>query len=82
MEGVKYQKGVFELRSSYLAELRIIQKANQRADVVAAVHVTEKTNGMRPVDQGTFALTFCQCGQKAGFDIRRFVDARWYSLCQ
>ena len=82
VEGVKHEDGLLETDPRRLRELRIVQKIDQRGDIVAALHGPEQLGGVLGRDYRRGRRALGDGTEETGLDVRGLVDAGGHPLTQ
>ena len=82
VEGIKHQKRVFQAVCRNRRQFFVVQKLNQRMDVVTAQHGAEQFHCFFGRHQRTLHAAFGNGGQERGFHFRRIVHTRRHAVGQ
>ncbi len=76
VEVVEHQQRMGERFCSNGGQRVVVQRINQRMDVVTTLHGAQQLNGFFRCNQRRGGFTFYDSGQEAGFYIGGFINAR------
>ena len=82
VEGIKHQKRVFQAVCRNRRQFFVVQKLNQRMDVVAAQHSAEQFHRFFGRHQRALHAAFGHGGQERGFHFCRIVHTRRHAVGQ
>ena len=82
VEGIEHQKRVFQAVCRNRCQFFVVQKLNQRMDIVAAQHGAEQFHRFFGRHQRALHAAFGHGGQERGFHFRRIVHARRHAVGQ
>ncbi|STW71965.1 Uncharacterised protein [Klebsiella pneumoniae] len=82
VEVIKHQQGMGERFRGNRRQFRVVQRIDQRMDIVTALHGAQQFNGFFRGNQGGGRFAFGDRGKESSFNIGGFVDARRYTVNQ
>ncbi len=82
VEVIEHQQGVGERFRGNRRQFRVVQRIDQRMDIVTALHGAQQFNGFFRGNQGGGRFAFGDRGKESSFNIGGFVDARRYTVNQ
>ena len=82
VEVIEHQQGMGERFRGNRRQFRVVQRIDQRMDIVTALHGAQQFNGFFRGNQGGGRFAFGDRGKESSFNIGGFVDARRYTVNQ
>ncbi len=82
VEVIEHQQGVGERFRGNRRQFRVVQRIDQRMDIVTALHGAQQFNGFFRGNQGGGRFAFGDRGKESSFNIGGFIDARRYTVNQ